>query len=144
MISDSKRREVAAKLRNFEQLRGVFRESNVCAFCDVLGVGYMDWEHICASLADLIDRPTCRFEPVYEPDMMGEASLIECSKCGWTVEPWNAEDFRYCPSCGAEVVSDAGGDAHGNSDATGATLRADCNDSATSTQVDKDKRPDSL
>lgn len=107
MPSDSERREVAARLRNFEQLRGVFRESNVCAFCDVLGVGYMDWEHICARLADLIDRPTCRFEPAYEPDVIGEVSLIECGKCGWTVEPWNAGDFRYCPNCGAEVTEDA-------------------------------------
>lgn len=57
--------------------------------------------------ADLID-PTCRFEPAYEPDVMGKVSLVECSKCGWTIEPWNAVDFRYCPNCRARVVSGNG------------------------------------
>lgn len=31
MIGDDERREVAKRPRNFERLRGVFRESNVCA-----------------------------------------------------------------------------------------------------------------
>lgn len=98
MITDEKRREVAARLRNFNQLRDVFRESNVCAFCDVLGVGYMDWEHICARLADLIDRPTCH---ISETDHEFEDS-VRCDMCRTTFNrPW--EPFKYCPNCGAEV-----------------------------------------
>lgn len=55
MPSIEERREVARRLRDFEQLRAAFKESSTCAFSDALGVGYMDWEHICARLADLID-----------------------------------------------------------------------------------------
>lgn len=61
-VTDDERRKVAARLRDFEQLRELFTESNICAFEVALGVGYMDWEHICACLADLIDPDTdmCR------------------------------------------------------------------------------------
>lgn len=55
MPTNDERRKVAARLRDFEQLRASFKESSTCAFSDALGVGYMDWEHICARLADLID-----------------------------------------------------------------------------------------
>lgn len=55
MPTNDERRKVAARLRDFEQLRAAFKESSTCAFSDALGVGYMDWEHICARLADLID-----------------------------------------------------------------------------------------
>lgn len=55
MPSIEERREVARRMRDFEQLRAAFKESSTCAFSDALGVGYMDWEHICARLADLID-----------------------------------------------------------------------------------------
>ena len=57
-----------------------------------------------AALADLIDRKTCEFKPAYE-SLQGFVTLVECSECGWTIEPWNAEGFRYCPNCGAEVES---------------------------------------
>ena len=63
--TDEERREVAARLRDFERLREVLKESNVCAFSDALGVGYMDWEHICARLADLIEPP---FPPCEETE----------------------------------------------------------------------------
>ena len=56
-----------------------------------------------AALADLIDRKTCEFKPAYESFPSGFVSLVECSECGWTTEPWNADGFRYCPNCGAEV-----------------------------------------
>lgn len=58
------------------------------------------------TLADLTDRPTCKFKPAYGPDLMGEVSLVECTACAWTIEPWIAYEFRYCPHCGAEVVGD--------------------------------------
>ena len=56
----------------------------------------------------LIDRPTCKFKPAYGPDLMGEVSLVECTACAWTIEPWIACEFNYCPNCGAEVVDDEG------------------------------------
>lgn len=109
MISDEERRRAVAELR--EASTGAYRHVDVL---DVIAnssgvdiVGKFDYEaekEIYAALADLIDRPTCRFKPAYEPDIMGKVSLVECSKCGWTIEPWNAADFRYCPNCGAEVV----------------------------------------
>ena len=50
------------------------------------------------------ERPTCKFKPAYGPDLMGNVSLVECTACAWTIEPWNAYEFRYCPMCGAEVL----------------------------------------
>lgn len=109
MPSDDERREVAARLRNFEQLRDVFRALNVYAFCDVLGVGYMDWEHICARLADLIDLPTCR-------NVSGCQDVFECSECRCGAElvtevcneygdPFHVPLMpSFCPNCGAMVV----------------------------------------
>lgn len=52
------------------------------------------------------ERPTCKFKPAYGPDLMGEVSLVECTACAWTIEPWIAYEFRYCPMCGAEVLDD--------------------------------------
>jgi hypothetical protein len=71
MPSIEERREVARRLRDFEQLRAAFKESSTCAFSDALGVGYMDWEHICARLADLID-PTA-----HERTVADNLALIE-------------------------------------------------------------------
>lgn len=123
MPSDSERREVAARLRNFEQLRGVFRESNICAFCDVLGVGYMDWEHICARLADLIEpepERTCHAITTAKPfSKTYELHVKSCSSCGYIFEsesrrrmpPYYGEMSairattlpNYCQCCGAKV-----------------------------------------
>lgn len=50
------------------------------------------------------ERETCEFKPAYGPDLMGEVSLVECTACAWTIEPWIAYEFRYCPMCRAEVV----------------------------------------
>lgn len=98
-ITNDERREVAARLRDFEQLRNLFTESNICAFGVALGVGYMDWEHICACLADLIDpkqERTCIY--VYDEESAG----WRCSECGG-LEPVG-DHVRYCPDCGAKVV----------------------------------------
>lgn len=98
MISNQQRREVAARLRNFERLRGVFRESNVCAFCDVLGVGYMDWEHICARLADLIDRPLAHIGT----NKHGRGFCTNCGCDDWCI----ADGSHFCPDCGVELLDD--------------------------------------
>ena len=55
MPTNDERREVAARLRNYENLRESFRESPICAFLDALGVGYLDWDGVCNRLADLIE-----------------------------------------------------------------------------------------
>lgn len=63
-------------------------------------------------LADLIDRPTCRFQS--ETAVHGIFSLYGiCTRCGAIVDPLTAfcSDNRlmpanFCPCCGAEVVHD--------------------------------------
>lgn len=105
MPTDEERREVAAKFRDFERLRTVFKESYVCAFSGALGVGYMDWEHICARLADLIDPTdeTCEAELTYAERGRGTIKVFECSKCGKSWEQVWADDFTFCPYCGRGI-----------------------------------------
>lgn len=55
MPTNEERKAVAARLRDFESLRPVFKDSNICGFLEALGVGYMDWKGICDRLADLIE-----------------------------------------------------------------------------------------
>ena len=109
--TNEERREVAARLRDFERLRGAFAESSICAFSDALGGGYLDWEQTCASLADLIEpepERTCRmrYDPVH--------CDYVCTNCGeWhntgMYDACDADDrvllrpYRYCPECGARV-----------------------------------------
>lgn len=106
MNRDEERREVAAKLRDFERLRTVFAESSICAFSDALGGGYLDWEQTCARLADLIEpapERTCR--DIAEPPKGGEfwpAPHFKCSECGG--EHVSIDYVSYCPKCGAKVT----------------------------------------
>lgn len=110
MPTDKERREVAERLRSVEVCDDWEDGAVLCDERDVEDALGLDFDESWVTkasvdhLADLIDRPTCRFKPAYGQDIMSGVSLIECSKCGWTIEPWNAEDFRYCPNCGAEVV----------------------------------------
>ena len=113
--TDKERREVAARLRDFESLREVFKESNICAFSNALGVGYMDWEHICARLADLIEpapERTCRNEADAWNERDGfETYSFVCSECGYNELKKDADrvlclrlfDLNYCRMCGARV-----------------------------------------
>ena len=110
MPTNEERREVAARLRNYENLRESFRESPICAFIDALWIGYLDWEGVCSRLADLIEpepERTCKMElvkrgPIYsvwrssccgyehsENDTDGGATelpVTRCPKCGTVVE----------------------------------------------------------
>lgn len=109
MVSNEKRREVARKLRSLdESIDGVplmctKQEHNAMAPRAIRAVvGKGDIFHL---LAELIDRPTCK--NVADPY---DGGLFECSKCG---EIWEltygdlAENhLRFCPRCGAGVVSD--------------------------------------
>ena len=105
-VTDDERRKVAARLRDFEQLRELFTESNICAFEVALGVGYMDWEHICACLAELIEpepERTCRMRDAHWDDGRRTWGCI-CSECGAKHERKSGKWMNYCPNCGAKVV----------------------------------------
>ena len=108
MITDEKRREVAAKMRGYDVSE--FKVSAIVPFLDCLGVGYLDWRGILDSLADLIDRPTCH-------DTGELANSFTCSECGFhesklTVNPFTLSfshikpSYCYCPNCGAVIVDD--------------------------------------
>lgn len=105
--TDEERRAVAARLRDFERLRPVFKESNVCAFSDALGIGYMDLEYICACLADLIEpeERTCHMRDAHWDDGQCTWGCI-CSECGAKHERKSGKWMNYCPNCGAKVVEE--------------------------------------
>lgn len=107
MPTNEDRRDVAARLRNYESLRESFRESPICAFLDALGVGYLDWKGVCNRLADLI-------EP--EPDRICHKELITgehdveyfgCSLCGEYLSSTDCYGLgdgpNYCENCGCKV-----------------------------------------
>lgn len=101
MISDDERREVASRMRE------ILRDDphgwlDIMVWKAVVGV-MGDGEKIGETVADLIDRPTCRIW--YVP---GSADR-SCSACGVTFSTGTYQDgeheFMFCPNCGAEVVS---------------------------------------
>lgn len=100
MISDDERREVAARMREIlrDDPHGWLDAMVMNAVTDVMG----DGEKIGETVADLIDRPTCR---ICATDHEYEDS-VRCDRCRMTFRrPW--EPFKYCPNCGAEVKDDA-------------------------------------
>lgn len=110
MITNKKRREVAQKLRTLACTPDEIGITEHAVIRD-LGISAGIYDDSCRSedvliVADLIDRPTCKFKPAYEHDLTGEVSLVECTACAWTIEPWIAYEFRYCPMCGAEVIDE--------------------------------------
>lgn len=126
-ISDDKRREVAAKLRdNLGYMRdhekwyehdldsekcGNRAYRNIAVSVEKCG-NFIDgnYIHIVETLADLIDRPTCHMEGT-------SRSGFHCSACGEQIPPmrifcrdsagdhWVPMEHNRCPMCGAEVVS---------------------------------------
>ena len=100
MPTNDERREVAARLRNWESFRETFRESPICAALDVLNVeGYLDWRGVCELLADLIEpepERTCGLR-----SRLTGPYCYECTECGKGMKA----DWAYCPKCGSEVVS---------------------------------------
>lgn len=106
-ISDERRREVAARMRGImRRYPNCFLDNMVAqSVLDVMGDGVTIGE----TVADLIDRPTCR--NVYDENEMGSCiNGFECSECGNMVEDYEgyrvSGEFNYCSKCGAEVVSD--------------------------------------
>ena len=103
MISDEERREVAARMREImrDDPHGWLDAMVVNAVTDVLGEGVAIGE----TVADLIDRPTCRNVAVKREDE------FLCSACGEHVDIAYMDSVdgyhaRYCPNCGAEVKDD--------------------------------------
>lgn len=122
MISDEERRKVARRLRKLDHVvtnRDTI-ESGVNKFIKAVYVDrpYSPIEcstrNLCGlamTLADLIDRPTCRNvdDEVYDEYEGGCCENgFKCSKCGELVEDCEGYrvkgTFNYCPNCGAEVV----------------------------------------
>ena len=102
MISDEERRAVAVRMREIlrDDPHGWLDAMVVNAVTDVMGEGVAIGE----TVADLIDRPTCRIG--YVP---GSADR-SCSACGATFSTGTYQggdheehEFMFCPNCGAEV-----------------------------------------
>lgn len=103
MISDEQRREVAEKMRGYDVSE--FKESAIVPFLDCLGVGYLNWREVLDSLADLIDRPTCKIilarelRTAFGKPITGiNAYILSCGH-----QAVGFEKPRYCPECGMEV-----------------------------------------
>ena len=113
MPSNEERREVAARLRNWESFRETFRESPICAALDVLNVeGYLDWRGVCELLADLIEpepERTCKMELVKSGPIY---TVWRFSCCGYehseNVTDGGATELpgTRCPKCGTKVVEE--------------------------------------
>ena len=106
-ITNDERREVAARLRDYESLRESLRESPMCAFLDALGAeGYLDWKGVCNRLADLIEpeERTCGEwrggEYITNGGFTETYAELWCEHCDILLE----EYWQYCPECGAKVV----------------------------------------
>lgn len=66
------------------------------------------WRDVYRSLANLIDRPTCRNIYAETEEVGGCENGFKCSECGNMVEDYEgyriSGEFNLCPKCGAEVV----------------------------------------
>ena len=82
------------------------------AVVDVMGEGVTVGE----TLADLIDRPTCRDLVEHKPDPFVPGKRMTdgffyCSNCGWDGRLWEHVGFGdmlayeavHCPKCGKEI-----------------------------------------
>ena len=115
-VSDEERIAAAEALR--ERAKRPLGKSMQLMFSETLGlyrtnIGWAKptkatetWANIVNSLADLIDRETCR--NVYNEREMGACDNgFECSVCGNRVEDYEhyavTGEFNYCSECGRVV-----------------------------------------
>lgn len=108
------REEVAKKLRKSGEYMGDFKKDHYYGFYQIaedIGLNednfFDEWELIrakCNRLADLID-PTCHLALDEELSQELQGEMFRCSKCDAAFPRINGE-YRYCPNCGARVVSD--------------------------------------
>lgn len=122
-ISDEKRREIAASLRESREFisglpKASLEQNAFDTFDRILACVDYERGNIFDYLADLIDRPTCELVEVWD----GEAKqhYLDCTACHFgrlAIELDDAgvrfnsrelnveyDDLTYCPYCGAEVV----------------------------------------
>lgn len=104
MISDSERREVAAKMREIAHIKPGWTLDSLIVAAITSSTDAMR-QPISETIADLIDRPTCRNLAVKPADE------FLCSKCGEHVDIAyvnNCSDYhaKYCPNCGAVIADD--------------------------------------
>lgn len=116
-ISDEERRDIAAGLREAAAHPDVDGDVYCGYLVDCLQLhrgtyrGYLTPESF-ERLADLVDRPTCRFEP--DVNASGMFSMFgTCTRCGAIADPLTAfcseselKPLNYCPCCGARVIRD--------------------------------------
>lgn len=104
MVTDEQRREVAAKIRELYRLHPDEYLDVTIARAMRTVLGYDSALPYALAFADLIDRQTCSMNPI--ENSIGMVDFVYCSDCKETFRAWEVEDFRYCPSCGAEVVDE--------------------------------------
>lgn len=121
MISDKERRRIANELREAASAKGKRSGSMERMLSKLLGIAKQDrgvfgqpvdvaatWRDVYRSLADLIDRPTCRNIYAETEKVGGCENGFKCSECGNMVEDYEgyriSGEFNLCPKCGAEVV----------------------------------------
>lgn len=98
------RREAVERLRELRH-RTYYREEIVESICDAISIAdpvntFREPEDVYKLLTDLID-PTCHDFGGQE-GTNGEGYDFACSACGWRGDVCGP---RYCPSCGARVVT---------------------------------------
>lgn len=123
MISDKERRRIANELREAASAKGKRSGSMELMLSKLLGIAKQDrgvfgqpvdvaatWRDVYRSLANLIDRPTCRNIYAETEEVGGCENGFKCSECGNMVEDCEgyrvSGEFNYCSKCGAVVVSD--------------------------------------
>lgn len=121
MSSDKERRRIANELSEAASAKGKRSGSMERMLSKLLGIAKQDrgvfgqpvdvaatWRDVYRSLADLIDRPTCRNIYAETEGMGGCENGFKCSECGNTVEDYEgyriSGEFNYCSKCGAEVI----------------------------------------
>ena len=130
-ISDSERREVAARLRELSSdtyaaikewaMEGLFIDASIgdeadysqihnavfgCFPAEHMHPG--DYEELHDRLADLIDRPTCRMSDIGDDT----EQVYRCSACGeeYCMSDVKPYPWRFCPNCGSTVTESGGCD----------------------------------
>lgn len=113
MTSDEQRRAVAARLRG---LRGFEVEGKkFCSCYDVEDALGLEGSIMCSrtaveTLADLIDRPTCKPKDRGRGYVDAVCDSFWCPNCSFEIDVHIGEEqhlteaAKYCPNCGAEVV----------------------------------------
>lgn len=121
MISDKERRRIANELREAASAKGKRSGSMERMLSKLLGIAKQDrgvfgqpvdvaatWRDVYRSLANLIDRPTCRNIYAETEKVGGCENGFKCSECGNTVEDYEgyriSGEFNFCSKCGRDVV----------------------------------------